>query len=230
MKTQLSILAFLVFSLNQAFAQRFTVPNDTIKESVYDSKTMYNNITNTSVDSIKITWKVIAHDFPESWGRDFAICDNLNCYYNLNNSLLDGSPYTSSPILPGTKGNFYVLLDLTTADNGKHFVTIQMTDGITPVNATWVITRLSTGLTMIQKNADNILLYPVPCNNNLTFKYDEKDKDLQVEVYNALGMQVLQQNQVESGSPVDVSKLPKGLYFIKFIGKDWFSSKPFTKE
>lgn len=229
MKTLLLILSSILLSVSIAFAQKFSVPKDTIFESVYDSKTMYNNISNDSDTALKITWKVINHDFPASWGANFAICDNMNCYYNLNNSLLDGTPYESAPIPAKTKGNFYVLLDLSAAENGKHFVTIQMSGGDTIVNATWVITRMSTGLSLIEASSKNIVVYPVPGKNVMSFTYNES-KPLSVVIYNSVGSEVLRNKDSKPGTPINIEHLGKGMYFVKLEGEDWFSYKSLIKE
>ena len=57
---------------------------------------------------------------------------------------------------------------------------------------------------------------------------------VQIQVYNSLGQSMINQPYYFSGKdhralPVNIQKLPQGLYFLKASGEGYEASRPFTK-
>ncbi len=66
--------------------------------------------------------------------------------------------------------------------------------------------------TKISKKVSETKLYPNPFKNSLQFNFEEKNA--KITVLNTLGQIMLSSKTVESGKPVDLSNLSKGLYLI----------------
>jgi hypothetical protein len=66
---------------------------------------------------------------------------------------------------------------------------------------------------------DKIVLYPNPFSSKIWFKGVDKKSIEQVRIFNLLGDEILQL-QIKETSPLDLSELPKGIYFIKLQSKD----------
>lgn len=66
---------------------------------------------------------------------------------------------------------------------------------------------------------NNSKIYPNPVTNTLFFKTPFSTKQ-QLQVFNQLGQQVLQQNSNESSTWLDVSNLSKGLYFLNITSEN----------
>ncbi|MDD7886343.1 beta-1,3-glucanase family protein [Flavivirga sp. 57AJ16] len=63
------------------------------------------------------------------------------------------------------------------------------------------------------KQISKAKLYPNPFKNSLQFNFEEKNA--KITVFNTLGQTMLSSKMIESGKPVDLSSLNKGLYLIR---------------
>lgn len=83
-------------------------------------------------------------------------------------------------------------------------------------------------------NQNEILLYPNPANNVLKIQYLGKNlNDFQVTVFDVLGKNILNQKVSVSNKEeqsIDITHLPKGIYFVKITGNNFSVSKTITKE
>lgn len=68
-------------------------------------------------------------------------------------------------------------------------------------------------------NIDKITLFPNPFGSLIWFKGIDKNSIEQVRILNLLGEEILQ-SQIKETSPLDLSELTKGIYFIKLQLKD----------
>jgi len=83
-------------------------------------------------------------------------------------------------------------------------------------------------------NQNEILLYPNPANNVLKIQYLGKNlNDFQVAIFDVLGKNILNQKVSISNKEeqsLDITHLPKGIYFVKITGNQFSVSKTITKE
>lgn len=215
MKKIIFTTSVILFTINLTLAQSFKLQNgqDTIRANVSGTKNLYNNVINISQTAVTVKWRVVTHDFPASWGEGFAICDNMSCYFNMNNSLLNGTQYTMMEIDTGKLGNFYILPDLTDAESGTHFITVNFSEGTTSINATWVVTKFNTGIFDIKEKIRTIV-YPNPATNSIIFRY-ETNKTFPITIYNYLGSQVSSFIHRGNETVISLDGLDSGVYFIE---------------
>lgn len=69
------------------------------------------------------------------------------------------------------------------------------------------------GINDIEKQKENILVYPNPANDILNIEIQENFKPLQITLYNTLGKEVIRKNLTTS--QINISNLPQGLYLLK---------------
>ena len=80
----------------------------------------------------------------------------------------------------------------------------------------------TTGVEDVQKRSFNI--FPNPVENRITISTENNESIDVINIYNQLGQQVLQENNIEN--TIDVSNLPKGIYLIELIsGNSTFRKK-----
>lgn len=77
------------------------------------------------------------------------------------------------------------------------------------------------GIKNLEKQS-KIVIYPNPATNQLSISSSQLANGEKVEIYNAVGVLVktLRQAQSDSNFEIDISELPKGLYFVKILDKD----------
>jgi hypothetical protein len=74
-------------------------------------------------------------------------------------------------------------------------------------------------ITGIRDNQDDeSIIFPNPASNRICFSWNENTPGLQIEIYNAAGMLVLNQ-WVDNHSTISISCLPKGFYLFKLSDK-----------
>ena len=82
---------------------------------------------------------------------------------------------------------------------------------------------------------ESMVLYPNPAAQILNVKLPfHTDQAIQIQVYNSLGQSMINQPYYLSGKdhgalPVNIQKLPQGIYFLKASGEGYEASRPFTK-
>lgn len=92
----------------------------------------------------------------------------------------------------------------------------------------------SSTLSIIENDSSeisNIKVFPIPFSNKLQWKFSDDNSVLEVKIYDSVGKKILEYNETVN-SKIDLTTLPKGIYFIKFrtlhnteitrkIIKDW---------
>jgi len=82
---------------------------------------------------------------------------------------------------------------------------------------------------------ENMVLYPNPASHILNVKLPfHTDQAIQIRVFNSLGQSMINQPYYLTGKdhtaiPVNIQKLPQGMYFLKASREGYETSKPFTK-
>jgi len=85
------------------------------------------------------------------------------------------------------------------------------------------------------KEEGDLVLYPNPATQIINVKLPfHTDHAVQIQVYNSLGQSMINQPYYLSGKdhgalPVNIQKLPQGMYFLKASGEGYEASRPFTK-
>src|ERR1700749_854082 len=63
-------------------AQQYTVLLNPIDSNTTGGDTyvaMYDYVTNTTTDSIALTWNIVYNNLPSGW-TNVGLCDNINCF------------------------------------------------------------------------------------------------------------------------------------------------------
>jgi len=85
------------------------------------------------------------------------------------------------------------------------------------------------------KTQRDMVLFPNPAAQIINVKLPfHTDQAVQIQVYNSLGQSMINQpfylRGKDNGSlPVNIQKLPQGMYFLKVSGEGYDTSRPFTK-
>lgn len=217
------IKAIFIFSLvslqYSTFGQSFKVPHDSIFSYISRNENIHNDVINLTNDTIKIDWKVIASDFPQTWYENIGICDNVSCYSNENNVLLSGTSFTTSDIFPFDTCNFYLMLNLFSAPPGTHFLTVQFKRNLEMKNATWMVSRNITGVTSVFKTQNQVNIYPNPSNGEINI-FSNSSEAHYFDLIDIFGKLLFQENLKEGvNPPINIDNLSKGFYFVKIYNK-----------
>jgi hypothetical protein len=216
-----------VVTMMSVNAQTFTTSADTIKATYSGGVLLlHNDITNiTSSTTFKITWNVVSCNFPASWKTDtaFGICDNTNCQTNVNNQLTGGSTFSSLiDYLPNQPGDFHLQLDLSwpsaAAANGTYYTVVKLSDGKpTPYtkNIVFQVAKNGLGVTNVNRNNDNVVLYPNPAKNNLFLNYTGSEAIRTISVYNLIGKIVRTYTATSNNVQMDIDDIPSGVYSLR---------------
>lgn len=204
-----------------ASGQTFSTQYDTVYASVSGASTVYDYLTNNQPDSIAITWKVIACDFPNDWfgSAAFGICDNYNCYGNTNNMLWNGTTgqsHTSAMYPPGGNGPFDLQLTFTSVSAGTHYITVNLANGATSKNVTFIVSKHASSVNNVTNN-DEVTLYPNPAPGSVNILYDANAGIKLAAVYNMIGKVMLVNKVSGNSANINLENVPAGTYFIRLI-------------
>jgi len=90
--------------------------------------------------------------------------------------------------------------------------------------------------TEVDKTSDeSIILYPNPAGHILNVKWPfHTEQSIQIQIINSLGQTMINQpvylNGKDHGTfPINIQKLPQGIYVLKATGEGYEESRPFTK-
>jgi hypothetical protein len=76
----------------------------------------------------------------------------------------------------------------------------------------------------------SILVYPNPASNKITIKVADKNAGSIISIADMEGQQLLQQELTGQTTSIDISNIPKGMYFIKVSGNKDLQIRKFIKE
>lgn len=101
------------------------------------------------------------------------------------------------------------------------------------VSQGWEISFFKDALSIDEKSAQNsLIIFPNPANNLLNINMKEYEGEINIEVFSAQGILVksfettLHKDEVY---PLDISKLNQGIYLLKVMSNQGFSTKTFIK-
>ena len=231
-------VAAITVTATTARAQAFSTPNDTVFVT-YTSGSIdaHNDITAIGTPS-KVYWKVTSTNFPATWSdaNSINICDNVNCWTNAGNSLLNGSAeYLSDPYLTPGPGLFKATFNLANGASGTHYVTFALKDSATnwtkPI--TFVVSKAwTTGVNNVNRNNDEVTLYPNPATDDLNVVFGANDGIKNIAVFNVIGKAIVVYKVAGNSAKMDISRLPNGVYFLRMSDAKGqvVSTKRFTKQ
>lgn len=225
-----------VFAMPQASAQTFTTPADTVTDNYTGggSSNYHNNITNITGSSIQVNWKVTNNDFPASWKTDAAlgICDNQQCYSNLNNQLTTGTTFTTLPITASTEADFHLQLNLNGAVDGTHWMAAELKSGSQTKNVVWVISKNSTGVPSVTRSEDNVVVYPNPARSSVNVVFNGGPTVRNVAVFNLIGKMVSIYHVSGNSANIPLNDVPAGIYFLRLLDNQGqvIATRKFTRQ
>ncbi len=208
---------------------------------------VYNNMVSADTGTLRVKWKVTASDFPRDWSDTsiLGICDNNICRQNDRDTLLwnsltsrpSNTLFTSNVINAGDTGTFDLVLDLTHASNGTHYMTCSwqaVGSSIYPVKyVTFVINKFPTETPAVEKVTNHeISMYPNPAKKEINVIYGYAQESNTICIYNIIGKIVSVYKFDGASANLNIENIPSGIYFLKFIDSkgDVVAVKKFTKE
>jgi hypothetical protein len=229
------------FMGNISNAQIFTVQADTVFANVSGFSAVPDKITvGTSLAQQRIVWKVDGSktNFPTDWKTSAAlgICDNRSCYTNSNDTLINGTLFTSNYYLPGVMADFHLSLDLSAATTlGTYYLTVVMRDtaSLQTKNIVFVITKSAAAVPTVSMTEDEVVTYPNPARNELNVLFSKEADVKTIAVYNLIGKVInVYKTTVDNSAMLDIRNLPSGLYFIRLMNGNGgvVATRKFTKE
>lgn len=234
--------AFLSIGSNKMFAQAFSVAHDTIISNYINGSGVGNVQNNFAISSgaspVILRWGVIATDFPADWMNGSGICDNSNCY-GLSSLWPSGTLKTSmsySNVSGG--GDFHLQLNMPSGTTlGSYFVTVRIynqadtSSSNTIATETFMINNYPTGVPTV-KQADEIILYPNPAQNEVNVVFDGNSDIKSVSIYNLIGKQVSLYRVIGNSANLNIESLPTGIYFVRLHNShgDVVLTRKFTKQ
>ncbi|MBL7910000.1 MAG: T9SS type A sorting domain-containing protein [Bacteroidia bacterium] len=91
---------------------------------------------------------------------------------------------------------------------------------LTPTEVSNLYLGTATSL-LERKNSSSPSLFPNPCNGNFSIDLSTADVNTsKITIVNTYGEKVYEQNTASKNLDIDLSKQPKGLYFINFCGEN----------
>jgi len=227
----------------QSFGQNYTLAHDTSRveedwvniisgQPLGAKVDLTVDFTGLSAKSTK--WVRTNNYLPAGWYT--SVCDFNACYdtaasyqneFLVNTTLTGGDHTITGPMIvdfyPNSPG--YAVTSLHIYDKD------QPSDA---VDATFVATVVGTNSVGKIKKVRDIFLAPVPARNNLSVYYEATLHPEKVEVYDLLGKLIYTVPVLNDGSlkiDINVSNLPKGLYFLRvYAANSKVLTRQFSKE
>lgn len=203
-------------------------------------------ITNTTSSGLTLKWRVTGTNFPADWLTQdaFGICDNGICRYNMGDTLLwnyttgvGGPLNTTASYIPDSAMTFELSLYLSGASTGTHWVSVLITDpAITPAYSKviyFVITNgAATAVNPVNRNTEDVLLYPNPARDELNIVYDASADVKNIAVYNIIGKVMAVYKVNGPSANLNLESMPSGIYFVRLANSfgQVVATKKFTKQ
>lgn len=215
-------LLIFVLALNiNSNAQSFTMQKDTVnslmQSYLFDQ---YNYVRNMTNDTIRVSWKVFAHNLPQDWidNGNYGLCDNQLCYLK---NILTGTTQTTLPIDAGDSSVFKGQFDGSSAQvttTGVYYYAVELSHNTTKDTAVFTIGKWPASVSSVNGSTEKVLVYPNPAKNDLNVVFDKSMNVRNIAIYNLVGKQVSNFKVTgNSGAKLDIEKIPSGVYFLRLI-------------
>lgn len=212
----------LLFSAGKLEAQSFTMQHDTITTTAYGYVDIYNYLTNNTSDTLRVKWKVIYENLPQSWEdyAAFGICDNVTCY---DKAVLTGGTLTTDTIGAGKNMSFKMQIDVSsssvtpTSAGNPMYVSYELSEGTTIDTVTFAIYKWGTNIAKVNNSKDDISLYPNPAQNEVNVTFNRELGVKNVAIYNLVGKQISVYRVNGTSAKLDIERIPAGIYFLRLV-------------
>lgn len=212
----------LLFLTNKAEAQSFTMQHDTINVTAYGYADIYNYVTNNTSDTLRVKWRVIYENLPQSWEdyAAFGICDNVTCY---DKAVFAGGTLTTDTIGAGSNMPFKMQIDgsspsvTSTTAGSPMYVSFELSEGTTIDTVTFAINKWGTNISRVNNSRDEIAVYPNPAQNEVNVTFNKELGVKNVAIYNLVGKQVSNYRVSNNSAKLDIEKIPAGIYFLRLV-------------
>lgn len=170
-----------------------------------------SHITNNSGSPVTIRWTRVIEQ--ETAGWDHAFCDKNLCYFGTVNSktfeLANGEEGLLKPI-------FYPYEIAGVGVMRLYY--LSETPGVSWAD-TAVYVAVGTELvgTMEVERVRDMTVFPNPTQNTLTVVFADVNFMGKIEITNAQGTEVLQQNVVSANEQLDIARFPAGMYVLRAL-------------
>lgn len=211
-------LPFL-FIANTASAQSFTMQKDTASSAASGYADIYNNLTNTTSDTISVRWRIIAETLPQSWKDHgaFGLCDNVTCYPT---SILSGTLQVTDTIGAGKLMPLKMQFDASSSSvtpGGPYFIVTELSHGSTTDTVTFEVSKWATNVTKINNGKDEVTLYPNPARDEVNITFGKELGVKTIAIYNLVGKQMSAYRTNNNSAKLDIDKIPSGIYFVRLM-------------
>lgn len=209
------LFALVAFGLtSQISAQSFSVAHDTVTAYTAGSVDVHNTVNNLTSGNLAINWKVVDSSIAPGWTID-GICDNQLCYPW--GTVQPGALQTSGDIEASKSMDFKVQYSTTGAAIGSMTsVTIRFSESLNSKTATFIATKVPTGVTSVTRIEDDVVLYPNPAKDDLNVVFSNTTVR-NIAVYNLIGKIVSIYKVNGNSAKLNVSNIPSGIYFVRLL-------------
>lgn len=211
----------------EVFSQYYYSPGDSAENSktvTYDGDELdvYIYFHNNSSGAVKLIWRLLEESIPAEWS--LGICDNVACYYNVNNSLYNAK--TSDTISAGDFAFLKGVFDAHCTDGeGWIRVSSKVEDGSFN-NPDTLFYKASTtaqcpnGIT--EKGIySTIQTYPNPVTNEVVITSGFiAAQPLKINLTDLQGRVVGTVPAFQLNARIDMSSFPSGAYLLQFLEAD----------
>lgn len=185
---------------------------------------------------VTLKWKVTYLNMGSGWdATSSGICDNSDCYSNLNNLYNNGNglvnrsePYTA---LSTFKVQFY---PGNVPFGSRATVTVNLLDSVSGYsrNLTFVVYRGALGVNQVASN-NNVTVFPNPARESVNVIFDRQADVKTIAIYNMIGktMRIFKATD-NSSARLDLDAIPSGVYFLRLMNSDGqiVATRRFTRQ
>lgn len=204
-------------SFGQVKAQSFTLAHDTSSAFTGASADVHNTVTNLTTNQLQMSWKMTNSSIASGWVVS-GVCD-INLCYNWTGDVEMGITKNCS-INPSSNMDFKVQYNATGGAMGStSFITFRYVDVNTgqSKNATFIATKVPTGVVNVTKVEDDIVLYPNPAKDDINVIFDADADVRNIAVYNLIGKVVSIYKVNGNSAKLNASNIPSGIYFVRLL-------------
>lgn len=223
-------------------AQDFTLRADTVRKDNVPgtanhcdySYELSNYMRNETNAPFPIKWVLIEKNLPATWLL-CGICDNKLCRDTGNAALKAFAPDETNPVPVGDSSLMKAMILVpASSPPGIGIVKVKVYTPATTDTATFIVTKIATGISTIAINDNRVSLFPNPAVNDLTVFTDKSLKAVRIELVDIRGAsQMVQQIGKDADvSRVDIHALAAGLYLVKITdaGGAVITTRKFSKQ
>lgn len=217
-----SVKAQATFSILPSATRSITLTCDASETLMEDS------ISNPTAGDLDLSYQVVSNTLLSSWTVMF--CDWVNCLLTVPS----GVKNISTKIPAGSHNESFIVHVTSNSNPGQGSLVLNLWQTSVPSNSvtiTWIASAcMSAGISEAANNT-NFTAYPNPAqdfvNVEITKGYTQNST---VRVYNFVGEKMIEYTGIKSNvQKVDLSKLPEGMYFVKYSNEEGSSVKKILK-